>query len=258
MNHNGTNIVEQQTLAQYLTEFLNVTKFKDYAPNGLQVQGKNNIKTIVTGVTACQPLIDQAIALQADAIIVHHGFFWKNEPEVLTGMKYKRIKALMDNDISLFGYHLPLDAHHGVGNNVQLAAQLGILNPCIYEEVAQDLLWHGHLPNPLDAGEFTNNIATALGRQPLHIGDSTKPIHTVAWCTGGAQDYIDYAVQMGVDAFISGEVSERTFHSAMEQGIHYFAAGHHATERYGVQALGDHLAEKFGIEHHFVDITNPV
>ncbi|UJF23523.1 Nif3-like dinuclear metal center hexameric protein [Shewanella sp. OMA3-2] len=250
--------MERQSLSTYLDEFLNVVKFKDYAPNGLQVQGKDSIRTIVTGVTACQPLIEQAIALNADAILVHHGFFWKNEPEVLTGMKYKRIKALMDNEINLFGYHLPLDAHHGVGNNAQLALQLGILNPTVYADVPQDLLWHGHLMQTMSASELNAHISQVLERPALHIGDSSKPINTLAWCTGGAQDYIDYAVQMGVDAFISGEVSERTYHSAMEQNIHYFAAGHHATERYGIQALGAHLAEKFGIEHHFVDIVNPV
>ncbi|GAA0783540.1 GTP cyclohydrolase 1 type 2 [Shewanella aestuarii] len=252
------NEIDRHSLSSYLNEFLNVAKFKDYAPNGLQVQGKDSVRTIVTGVTACQPLIEQAIALNADAILVHHGFFWKNEPEVLTGMKYKRIKALMDNDISLFGYHLPLDAHHGVGNNAQLAQQLGILNPAVYEDVPQDLLWHGHLMQPMSANDFNTHISRVLQREALHIGDCTKPIHTVAWCTGGAQDYIDHAVAMGVDAFISGEVSERTYHSAMEQNIHYFAAGHHATERYGIQALGEHIAEKFGLIHHFVDVVNPV
>ncbi|WP_434953431.1 Nif3-like dinuclear metal center hexameric protein [Shewanella sp. HL-SH4] len=250
--------MDRHSLSTYLNEFLNVAKFKDYAPNGLQVQGKNAIRTIVTGVTACQPLIEQAIALNADAILVHHGFFWKNEPEVLTGMKYKRIKALMDNNINLFGYHLPLDAHHGVGNNVQLAQQLGILNPTVCENVPQDLLWHGHLMQTMSASEFNAHISQVLKRPALHIGDSSKPINTLAWCTGGAQDYIDYAVKMGVDAFISGEVSERTYHSAMEQNIHYFAAGHHATERYGIQALGQHLADKFGLTHHFVDVVNPV
>ena len=252
------NEIDRHSLSMYLNEFLNVAKFKDYAPNGLQVQGKDTIRTIVTGVTACQPLIEQAIALNADAILVHHGFFWKNETEVLTGMKYKRIKALIDHDISLFGYHLPLDAHHGVGNNAQLAQQLGILNPAVYEDVPQDLLWHGHLMQPVSATEFNAHLSHVLHRDALHIGDCTKPIQTVAWCTGGAQDYIDHAVAMGVDAFISGEVSERTYHSAMEQNIHYFAAGHHATERYGIQALGEHLAEKFGLNHHFVDVVNPV
>ena len=141
--HHQTSVVSRQALASYLDSFLNVSAFKDYAPNGLQVEGKSDIRTIVTGVTACQALIDAAIKVNADAILVHHGFFWKNEPEVITGMKYRRIKALIENDISLFGYHLPLDAHHGVGNNAQLAQQLGIISPRVYEQVAQDLLWHG-------------------------------------------------------------------------------------------------------------------
>ncbi len=256
-NHQ-TSVISRQELASYLDTFLNVSAFKDYAPNGLQVEGKSNIHTIVTGVTACQALIDAAVKVNADAILVHHGFFWKNEPDVITGMKYRRIKALMDNDISLYGYHLPLDAHHGVGNNAQLAQQLGIISPRVYEPVAQDLLWHGHLEHPLTVAEFSELLSSVLKRKPLHIGDETKMISTLAWCTGGAQDYIDDAAQMEVDAFISGEVSERTFHAAIEQGLHYFAAGHHATEQFGIQALGEHLAEKFNIEHHFIDIVNPV
>ncbi|ABE55355.1 protein of unknown function DUF34 [Shewanella denitrificans OS217] len=245
-------------LAAYLDDFLSVSQFKDYAPNGLQVEGKDNIRTLVTGVTACQPLIEQAIALNADAILVHHGFFWKNEAEVITGMKHKRIKALINNDISLFGYHLPLDAHHGVGNNAELARVLGIISPRVCPQVSQDLLWQGHLKAPMLPEDFAAHLHTSLGREALHIGDKTKPISTLAWCTGGAQDYIDEAVKLGVDAFISGEVSERTYHSAMEQGIHYFAAGHHATEQFGIQALGEHLSREFGLSHHFIDIINPV
>ncbi len=250
--------ITRTQLVAYLDEFLNVSQFKDYAPNGLQVEGKDNIHTIVTGVTACQPLIEQAIALNADAILVHHGFFWKNEVEVITGMKHKRIKALINNDISLFGYHLPLDAHHGVGNNAELARVLGIISPRVCPQVSQDLLWHGHLDVPMLPEAFAAHLYTSLGREALHIGDKSKHIRTVAWCTGGAQDYIDEAVRLGVDAFISGEVSERTFHSAMEQDIHYFAAGHHATEQFGIQALGEHLSREFGLKHHFIDIINPV
>ena len=250
--------MQRREFNQLLNDILKPHLIKDFCPNGLQVEGKNEIKKIVTGVTASQALIEAAIEQQADAILVHHGFFWKNEPEVITGMKYRRIKALMDHDISLFGYHLPLDAHHGVGNNAQLAYQLGILSPRVYQAVAQDLLWHGHLEHPATATEFSQLLSKVLKREPLHIGDNSKPISTVAWCTGGAQDYIDQAAQMGVDAFISGEVSERTYHAAMEQGIHYFAAGHHATEQFGIKALGQHLASKFDLTHHFIDIINPV
>ncbi|MCH1931383.1 Nif3-like dinuclear metal center hexameric protein [Shewanella sp. A25] len=245
-------------LTQYLADFLRVAAFKDYAPNGLQVEGRDDIRTIVTGVTACQALIDEAIRLNADAILVHHGFFWKSEPEVITGMKQRRIKALLTHDINLFGYHLPLDAHPMLGNNATLGRQMGILDAEPVEEVAQGLVWRGKLDLPMTAKDFALLLDEALGRTPLHIGDSDAKIQHLAWCTGGAQDYIDVAANLGVDAFISGEVSERTFHSAIEQGIHYFAAGHHATERYGIEALGRHLAREFGLEHHFVDIINPV
>ncbi|MCC4833380.1 Nif3-like dinuclear metal center hexameric protein [Shewanella sp. 10N.7] len=250
--------VSRQQLSKYLNDFLNVKQFKDYAPNGLQVQGSDNIKTIVTGVTACQALIEQAAALNADAIIVHHGFFWKNEPEVITGMKYNRIKALMTHDINLFGYHLPLDAHPTLGNNAELANKLGLVDVEICADISQDLLWQGKLPKPLSVSQMSELLTEKLNKIPLHIGDKEQFISSLAWCTGGAQDYIDHAASLGVDAFISGEVSERTFHCAMEQGIHYFAAGHHATEQFGVQALGEHLAEQFGLTHHFIDIVNPV
>lgn len=249
-------------LTQYLASFLNINAFKDYAPNGLQVEGTDEIQTIVTGVTACQALIDKAIALKADAVLVHHGFFWKNEPEVITGMKQKRIKALLENGINLYGYHLPLDAHPEVGNNIELGRQLGLLNIEVVDNIpglsTPSLLWQGTLPETMPASDFSAYLKAELGRKALHLGDENQLITSIAWCTGGAQDYIDLAAQLNVDAFISGEASERTFHCAIEQNIHYFAAGHHATERYGIQALGRHLEAKFGLEHHFVDIDNPV
>ncbi len=245
-------------LAEYLAEFLQVGKFKDYAPNGLQVEGRAEIKKIVTGVTACQVLIDKAIALNADALLVHHGFFWKGEEEVIIGMKQRRIKALLTHDINLFGYHLPLDAHPMLGNNAELAKKLNISHAKVVEESIQGLIWQGCLDTPISAGIFKKNISDILNRKALHIGDPLAEIQSIAWCTGGAQDYINDAASLGVDAFISGEVSERTYHSALELGIHYFAAGHHATERYGIQALGEYLARKFDIEHEYVDIDNPV
>lgn len=250
--------VSRQQLSKYLNDFLNVNQFKDYAPNGLQVQGTEHISTIVTGVTACQALIDQAAALNADAILVHHGFFWKNEPEVLTGMKYQRIKSLMTHDMNLFGYHLPLDAHQTLGNNAELAKELGIVDVEVCTDIPQNLLWQGKFPQPLTVAQVNALLTEKLNRVPLHIGDETEVISSIAWCTGGAQDYIDHAAGLNVDAFISGEVSERTFHCAMEQGIHYFAAGHHATEQFGIKALGEHLANEFGLTHHYIDIVNPV
>ncbi|MCL1077232.1 Nif3-like dinuclear metal center hexameric protein [Parashewanella spongiae] len=245
-------------LISYLDNYLNVQQYKDYAPNGIQVEGRDQVRRIITGVTACQSLIEEAVKLNADAILVHHGYFWKGEPQVIVGMKQRRIKTLLMNDISLFGYHLPLDGHPVVGNNKQLGVKLGILNPTVIDGVEQNLIWKGDLIEAIPASEFSNLINMKLNRKPLHIGEPNSLIKSVAWCTGGAQDYIDIVANLNIDAFISGEASERTFHSATEQTIHYFGAGHHATEKYGVQALGEHLANQFGLEHHFIDIPNPI
>ncbi|BCV49792.1 Nif3-like dinuclear metal center hexameric protein [Shewanella algae] len=250
--------MKREELRQYLGEFLQLDKFRDYAPNGLQVEGKAEIRKIVTGVTACQALIDRAVEAGADALLVHHGFFWKNEPEVLTGMKQRRIKTLLLNDINLFGYHLPLDAHPVLGNNAELGRVLGVIEPEAVETVAQGLLWQGVLDSPMTAKDLSALLEQRLGQAPLHLDGGERNIQKLAWCTGGAQDYIDAAAALGVDAFISGEASERTFHSAVEQGIHYFGAGHHATERFGIKALGEHLAREFELEHEFIDIPNPV
>ncbi|PST65964.1 Nif3-like dinuclear metal center hexameric protein [Shewanella algae] len=250
--------MKREELRQYLGEFLQLDKFRDYAPNGLQVEGKAEIRKIVTGVTACQALIDRAVEAGADALLVHHGFFWKNEPEVLTGMKQRRIKSLLLNDINLFGYHLPLDAHPMLGNNAELGWVLGVIEPEAVETVAQGLLWQGVLDSPMTAKDLSALLEQRLGQAPLHLDGGERNIQKLAWCTGGAQDYIDAAAALGVDAFISGEASERTFHSAVEQGIHYFGAGHHATERFGIKALGEHLAREFELEHEFIDIPNPV
>jgi dinuclear metal center YbgI/SA1388 family protein len=250
--------MKREELRQYLGEFLQLDKFRDYAPNGLQVEGKAEIRKIVTGVTACQALIDRAVEAGADALLVHHGFFWKNEPEVLTGMKQRRIKSLLLNDINLFGYHLPLDAHPMLGNNAELGRVLGVIEPEAVETVAQGLLWQGVLDSPMTAKDLSTLLEQCLGQAPLHLDGGERSIQKLAWCTGGAQDYIDAAAALGVDAFISGEASERTFHSAVEQGIHYFGAGHHATERFGIKALGEHLAREFELEHEFIDIPNPV
>lgn len=242
-------------VVSYTNTLLNIKSFKDYAPNGLQIEGKNQIQTIVTGVTASLDLIEAAIKQGADAILVHHGYFWKNEQPELTGMKYQRIRALMDYDISLLAYHLPLDAHPELGNNVQLAKRLGFsvdgamnaegignIGSCLEEQSLQSL---------------GDKIEQELKRKPMVISAGDHPINKVAYCTGGAQSYINDALSLGVDAFISGEISENTVHIARESGIHYFAAGHHATERYGVQALGEHLKAKFDVEHYFVDCDNP-
>lgn len=251
------NILE---LEKRLNEKLSPQLIKDYAPNGLQVEGKSEIKRIVTGVTASQALIDRAVELNADALLVHHGYFWKGEPEPIRGMKGKRIRTLIKNDINLLGYHLPLDIHPELGNNAELARLLEITVEGGLERHPQSVAMFGRLAQPMTGQEFAEKIAHVLNRAPLHIApdDANKLIETVGWCTGGGQDYIELAAQNGLDAFISGEISERTTYSAREQDIHYFAAGHHATERYGIKALGEWLAQEYGFEVEFVDIDNPV
>ncbi len=242
-------------LTSYINELLDIDTFKDYAPNGLQVEGKGKLKKIITGVSATQALIETAIEKEADAIIVHHGWFWKGEDPCITGMKYKRLKLLMQHNISMLGYHLPLDAHPELGNNAQLAKRLNIQ----IEDVMgnQGVGNFGRLEEYTSLEKLGSNIETSLNRKPLLISAGDHAIRRVAWCTGGAQNHINEAVEAGVDAYISGEISEHTVHIARESGVHYIAAGHHATERYGVEALGEFVAAKFGLLHEFVDIDNP-
>ena len=242
-----------------LTSLLKPDEFRDYCPNGLQVEGRDAIATLVTGVTASQALIDAAVEKGADAILVHHGYFWRGEDPTVTGIRKKRLKLLLENDISLLGYHLPLDAHPQLGNNAQLGLKLGFrteadLDPAHKSRVG---VW-GELEEPCTGEELVARINTQLSRQPLHIPGAAKRIEKIGWCTGSAQNYIEMAHAAGVDAYLTGEVSEQTVHFARETGMHFFAAGHHATERYGVQAVGQFLTNEFGIEHHFIDIDNPV
>lgn len=251
--------VQLPELVGYLDDFLSVAKIKDYCPNGLQVEGGSEVKIIIGGVTASQALIDAAIAKEADAILVHHGYFWKGENERITGIKRKRIKALLENDISLLAYHLPLDVHERVGNNVTLAQRLGIsITGPLDPNSTRSIGLAGELDSAMSVEAFKAHVSKALDRECVHIGSESREIKTVAWCTGAAQGMIEQAVELGVDAYISGEISEPTVHIARENGIHYFSAGHHATERYGVQALGAELQEQFGINFEFVDIDNPV
>jgi dinuclear metal center YbgI/SA1388 family protein len=247
-------------LENYLTTLLKPEQIKDFTPNGLQIQGAEKVTKIVTGVTASKALIDRAISEQADAIIVHHGYFWKNESYVIRGMKHDRIKALLMNDINLFAYHLPLDIHPILGNNAQLAKLFSIEN-IIPLEVGNPLsvAVQGTFKEEFSGKELKTLINTTLERECLHIAaPSNKPIKTIAWCSGGGQGYIELAAEQGIDAFLTGEVSEQTTHVAHEMDIHFFAAGHHATERYGVKALGEHLAKEHGLEVLFIDIDNPV
>jgi len=238
---------------------LRATQFKDFTVNGLQVEGREQVRRVMTGVTACQALLEEAVAWQADMVLVHHGYFWKNEPVPITGMKQRRIKTLLANDISLLAYHLPLDAHAEMGNNAQLAKRLGWkVEGCLDGELGEGLLWSGRLVTPQSVSALAQQVGAILEREPLVVeAPSREPIERIAWCTGGAQDMITAAYEAGAQVFISGEISERTTHLAREMGIHYLAAGHHATERYGVQAMGEWLASEFGVEHRFVDIDNP-
>jgi len=236
-----------------------MSQFNDYCPNGLQIQGRDEVKLIVGGVTACQALIDQAIESEADAILVHHGYFWKGEDSRIIGMKYERIKRLINAGISLLAYHLPLDAHETLGNNAGLARALNLSdNGGFASNGSINIARSGHLSTEISGEQFAIQIETALGRAPLYIAGHDRQVKRVGWCTGAAQSYIEEAASLGLDAFISGEVSEHTFHAAKELGIHYYAAGHHATERFGVLDLGQHLAEKFKIDFRFLDIENPV
>lgn len=247
-------------LEKILNEKLSPQLIKDYAPNGMQVEGKSEIKRIVTGVTASQALIDKAIELEADALLVHHGYFWKGEPEPIRGMKGKRIRSLIKSDINLYGYHLPLDIHPELGNNVELARLLDIEVEGGLEGHPQSVALFGRLKQAMTGADFANKINHVLNREPLHIApdNAEKMIETVGWCTGGGQDFIELAAQHGLDAFISGEISERTTYTARELDIHYFSAGHHATERYGIKALGEWLAQEHGLDVTFIDIDNPV
>lgn len=248
--------MKREELVDYLDGLLVPGKFRDYCPNGLQVEGRGEIVRIVAGVTASQALVDAAVAKNADAILVHHGYFWKGEDGRVTGIRRKRLSCLLANDINLFAYHLPLDAHPELGNNAQLAQRLGWVAEGRFGE--QDIAWLGTLSEPGTLAALTADVTRVLGRPPLVIGEGCKPIRRIGWCSGGAQGYFEQAIAYGVDAYLSGEISEQTVHLARESGVAYLAAGHHATERYGVQALAVHLAQQFGIDCEFVDLDNPV
>lgn len=244
---------------KYLNTLLKPEQIKDFCPNGLQIQGREKIAKVITGVTATQALIEQAIVQQADALVVHHGFFWKNESYVIRGMKHKRIKALLEHDINLFAYHLPLDIHPTLGNNAQLAKLFGIDNVKPLE-AGNDLSVsvRGDFAQAITPQALEQRINTQLNRVCLHIAPpSNKIIKTVAWCSGGGQNFIELAAEQGIDAFISGEVSEQTTHIAREMDIHFYCAGHHATERYGAKALADYFNQHLPVDATFIDIDNP-
>jgi len=246
-------MVERDELNNYCNNYLSVSKFKDYGPNGLQVEGCQKINKIVSGVSANLELIQLAVKEKADAIFVHHGIFWDNEHNVIAGSKRNKIDLLIKNNINLFGYHLPLDEHPEVGNNVSLGKILGIQK---MKSVEDSFLWQGELDTDLKT--LTSLIEKKLDRTPQVFGETNKSINSIAWCTGGAQGFIDEAINLNVDLYLSGEVSERTPAAAKENNIIYISAGHHATERYGVQSLCKHLSSKFNLKHQFLEVENSV
>lgn len=248
--------MKREELVNYLDELLEPAKFRDYCPNGLQVEGRSEVSRIVAGVTASQALLDAAVARGADTVLVHHGYFWKGDDGRVTGIRRQRLGALIRHDINLLAYHLPLDAHPELGNNAQLASRLGWLPEGRFGE--QDIAWYGALSEGCILGTLVAEVGRVLGREPLVIGEANKPIRRIAWCSGGAQGYFEQAIALGVDAYLSGEISEQTVHLARESGVAYLAAGHHATERGGVQALAAHLSARFGLDCEFVDVPNPV
>jgi len=245
-----------EELRDYNASLLQTGLFKDYCPNGLQVEGRAEVRRIATGVTASQQVLEEAIAWGADAVLVHHGYFWRNENAAITGIKKKRIGQLLRNDVSLLAYHLPLDSHAELGNNAQLGKLLGLNALGRFGD--QDIVWSGELESPQSLAQFAKQLEHDFQRTPQIIGDSTKSIRKVAWCSGGAQGYFEAAIAQGVDAYITGEISEQNYHLSCETGVAFISAGHHATERLGIQALGAHLAEKFDLEHQFFDQDNPV
>ncbi len=246
-------MAELNEIVAYCEQRLDAAAFDDYCPNGLQVEGRQTVQTLVSGVTASQALLEAALAAGADLVLVHHGYFWRGEAYPLVGMKGRRIRTLMRADMGLLAYHLPLDAHPELGNNRQLGLRLGF-GQCA---PVDGLLWGVELAQALSADDLVARVAAALGRTPLVVGPAPQPLRRIAWCTGAAQGQIEQAAAAGFEAFISGEISEQTLHQANELGILFLAAGHHATERYGVQALGGELAERFGLSHRFIDLPNP-
>ena len=248
--------MKRDELMRYLDELLESARFKDYCPNGLQVEGRPEIRRIVAGVTASQALVDQAVARGADALLVHHGWFWRGEDGRVTGFRKKRLQTLLAHDINLIAYHLPLDGHAEFGNNAQLAQRLDWTVEGRFGE--QDVGWYGRLNESRTLGEVAHRVSAELGREALVIGAQAQQVSRIAWCSGGAQSLFEAALSLGVQAFLSGEISEQHVHLARESGVAYLAVGHHASERYGIQALAAHLAGKFGLDCTFIDIDNPV
>lgn len=251
-------MVSLYEIERYCNGLLEVETLEDYCPNGLQVDaGRESVRRVVSGVSASQALVDAAAVAGADLLLVHHGYFWKGEGQTLTGIKGRRVRTLIQAGISLLAYHLPLDAHPRFGNNRQLGELLDLDGAPL--DPAEPLVWAAELGAPLAPDALAEQLHVALGRRPLHLPSGREgPLRRIGWCSGAAQGYMERSAAAGLDAFISGEVSEQTAHLARELGVHFYGAGHHATERAGVRALGEHLAGRFALEHRFIDIPNPV
>src|SRR5574340_72988 len=248
----GVSVMRPDELEKYTGQLLETARFQDYCPNGLQVEGLRAIGSLATGVTASLDLLRAAVAAGADAVLVHHGYFWSNEDARLTGIKRARIAYLLQHGISLLAYHLPLDAHPELGNNAQLALRLGAAVEGRFG--GQAIAAYGSLDEPVSLAGLGERISRRLERAPLLVGGGNQPVRRIAWCSGAAQNYFEEAIRLKVDAFVTGEISEQCVHLAREAGVAFVCAGHHATERYGVQALGEHLAQRFGLQHRFIDI----
>lgn len=252
-------MISREALAIYLDEYLRCEEFKDYAPNGIQVEGKKEVGRLCTAVSANLAVIEEAIVWGADALLVHHGYFWRGESPTITGMRYQRIAKLIKHHLTLFAYHLPLDCHLTLGNNACLGKLLEVEEMITHTlQSTPNLFWTGKFKKPITGSALKTLLNTRLKREPLHIAGTDTPILRLGWCTGSAQDFIEEAARQGVDAYISGEASERTYHQAQELGLHYFGVGHHASERGGVQALGEHLAAQFNLDYCFIDSDNPI
>lgn len=251
-------MAHQQELLRAFDDLLQPERFKDYGPNGLQVEGRAEVRRIVSGVTASQALIDAAVEAGADAIFVHHGLFWRGQDGRVTGWMKRRLARLLASDISLFAYHLPLDAHPELGNNAQLARRLGLAMRGRFGE--QELGFIGEPESGAgfaDTASLAAHVGAVLGREVVAVAGAPGPLTRLAWCTGGAQGYFEAAIAAGAQAFLTGEISEPQAHYARECGVSFIACGHHASERYGAPAVAAHVADRFGIEHRFIDIPNP-
>jgi len=248
--------MRRDELRSYLDRFLEAESYRDYCPNGLQVEGRSEVRRVVCGVSASQALLDEAVRRDADAIVVHHGWFWRGEDGRVTGVRKSRLATLLGHDINLFAYHLPLDAHSELGNNAQLARRMEWHIEGRFGE--QDIGFLGSPAQASTAADIAAVLERELARAMLVVGAVDRPVTRLAWCSGAAQGWFEHAIDAGADCYISGEISEQTVHLARESGVPYISAGHHASERYGVMAVGEHLREQFGLDCQFVDIDNPV